>query len=404
MKIVKHTVDLCKVVLALGIGKLLKRYKPNRDIWLISEREMEAEDNGYHLYRYIREHHPEQKVFYIINKKSKAYKRIEKYKLIINQNSFKHYIYYFMAEKHISAFQFFGVPDTPWIWKLEEKNIIKNKKIFIQHGITKEFLPFLTYKQTKYNLFACGAKPEYDYIKSCYGYPEGGVAYLGFCRFDNLHDYKEKRQILIMPTWRQWLGMTNKENKIEQDCKRFTQSEYFKAYQSLLNNERLNKLLEAYEYNLLFYPHPEMQRFLSEFKVVSPYMKICNRGDCILQEVLKESNIVITDYSSIAFDCGYMRKPVIYYQFDQEKYYKHHFEKGYFDCKTDGFGPVLKNETKLIDELKEYMRRENNKAIYIEKGEKFFPIYDKNNCKRTYEAIKKIEQGGNEIEKDFNSY
>ena len=47
------------------------------------------------------------------------------------------------------------------------------------------------------------------------------------------------------------------------------------------------------------------------------------------------------DYSSIAFDFAYMKKPLIYYQFDQDKYYTNHFAKGYFDCERDGFGPQM---------------------------------------------------------------
>lgn len=390
MRIIKHMKDLIKILIAFITSSFMRLNKKNRDIWLISERKDEAEDNGYHLYKYIRENHPGQKVFYAINKKSQSYLKIEKYNTVIQFNSLKHYIYYFLCNKHISAFQFFGVPETPFLWKLEERGVIKKKKVFLQHGITKEMLPFLLYKNTNYDLFICGAQPEYDYLKVNYGYPEGNLKYLGFCRFDNLHDYETKKQILLMPTWRQWIGMTNDDNDEEEEQCNFINTEYYKTYNSLLNNKKLHSLLADKKFELIFYPHPEMQRFIRNFKRTHENIKIANRRNCNLQELLKESEILITDYSSIAFDCAYMRKNLIYYQFDQDMYYSNHFEKGYFDCERDGFGPVVKEEKVLVKEIEGAILNRNITTKYIERAKKFFPIYDKDNCKRNYEAIKNI--------------
>lgn len=390
MRILKHTKDIIKIAVAFTISSCMKLNKNNKDIWLISERKDEAEDNGYHLYKYIRENHPEQKVFYLINKKSPAYSKIEKYETIIQYNSLKHYIYYFLCDKHISAFQFFGVPETPFLWKLEEKGLIRKKKIFLQHGITKEKLPFLMYKNTKYKLFICGAETEYKYIQENYGYPDENVKYLGFCRFDNLHNYKTKNQILLMPTWRQWIGMTNEDSNIEEESSNFIKTQYYKVYNSFINSKELHQVLEKTNTELVFYPHPEMQRFVRLFKCNHSNIRIMDRKNCNLQEVLKESKLLITDYSSIAFDCAYMRKPLIYYQFDQEKYYQGHFEKGYFDCERDGFGQVVKNENKLVKLISDILLERYDSNSFRERAIRFFPLYDINNCKRNYYEIKNI--------------
>lgn len=387
MRVKKHIVDLTKISIGYLVANIMKLRKNNRDVWLISERRDEAEDNGYHLYKYIRENHPEQKAYYIIDKNSKAYERIEKYETVIQHNSLKHYIYYFLSDKHISAFQFFGVPETPFLWRLEEARKVKKKKVFLQHGITKEMLPFLTYKRTNYKIFICGAKPEYEYIRDNYGYPNENVKYLGFCRFDNLHNYSENNQILIMPTWRQWLGMTNEDTDVEKDEECFKNSDYFKTYKSLINNEKLESVLKENNTELIFYPHPEMQRFIKFFNCYSENIKIAKREENNLQELLKKSKILITDYSSIAFDFAYMKKPLIYYQFDKDSYYKNHFKKGYFDCERDGFGPVIILENELIDYIENLLENNIDTHEYISKSEKFFEIYDINNCKRTYDAI-----------------
>ena len=390
MKLLKHIIDINKIWISYFISKFMKINKKNRDIWLISERRDEAEDNGYHLFKYIREKHPSERVFYIIDKKSPAYMKIKKYGNIIQHNSLKHYIYYFLADKHISAFQFFGVPETPFLWKLEEGGVIKKKKIFLQHGITKEMLPFLKYENTKYRLFVCGAKSEYEYVKETFGYPNDNVKYLGFCRFDNLHEFVEKKQILVMPTWRQWLGMTNEDNNAKEDEEKFKKSDYYTVYSNLINNANLQHLLKENEYELIFYPHPEMQRFIHLFKNTNANIKIADRKTYNLQELLKESKIIITDYSSIAFDCAYMKKSLIYYQFDKEEYYKNHFEKGYFDCERDGFGPVIKTEEDLIEYIKVLIINNCFNEIYYRRANNFFALYDTDNCKRNYEAIKLI--------------
>jgi CDP-glycerol glycerophosphotransferase len=390
LKYIKHVIDLNKIIIAILISRVLKLSKANMDIWLISERRDEAEDNGYHLYKYIRENHPSKKVYYVIDKKSSSYLKIEKYKTIIHQNSLRHYIYYFLAEKHLSAFQFFGVPETPILWKLESYGLIRKKKVFLQHGITKEMLPFLHYENTKYNLFVCGAKPEFDYVKQHFGYPIEKVKYLGFCRFDNLHNYNLKNQILLMPTWRQWFGMTNSENNIEMEYDEFIKSEYYEKYNNLLNSVRIQEFLEKNEIKLIFYPHPEMQRFIKAFNCSNSNIIIANRNNYNLQDLLKESRLLITDYSSVAFDFAYMRKPLIYYQFDQQRYYSSHFQKGYFDCDSDGFGPVISDEKILIDKIEECLLKDYNDEKYNERLGEFFQLYDNENCKRHYEVISSI--------------
>lgn len=390
MRYKKRIVDLIKIAAGFIIASFMKLKKDNRNVWLISERRDEAEDNGYHLFKYIRENHPNEKVYYVIDKSSEGYKRIEQYKNIIDYNSLKHYIYYFLADKHISAFQFFGVPDDSFIWKLEEKELISKKKIFIQHGVIQSKLPFLFFSNTKYTMFACGAKPEFEYIKDNYGYPEGSVKYLGLCRYDNLYNYKEKNQILVMPTWRKWIGMTNKDSNSEKDISNFIKSEYYNTYKSLLTNKKLNDLLEENNYNLIFYPHPEMQRFISLFNSESRRIIIANRKEENLQSLLKESKILITDYSSVAFDYGYMKKALIYYQFDDKRYCREHFESGYFDHKRDGFGPVVKNEDDLLLEIEKYIKNIGNREMYVERATNFFKLHDNNNCMRHYEAIREL--------------
>ena len=45
---------------------------------------------------------------------------------------------------------------------------------------------------------------------------------------------------------------------------------------------------------------------------------------CNYQELLARSSLFITDYSNMFFDFAYIKKPLIYVQFDKEEYGKYH--------------------------------------------------------------------------------
>ena len=63
--------------------------------------------------------------------------------------------------------------------------------------------------------------------------------------------------------------------------------------------------------------------------------------------MLKESSMLITDYSSVFFDVAYMHKPIIYYQFDRDAFRQGHYQEGYFSY-DDGFGPVAFDTESLL--------------------------------------------------------
>lgn len=310
---------------------------------------------------------------------------------VVVENSLKHYIVYFLSKKIASAFQNWAIPKNSILYRLKLKGFFNKKIIFLQHGIVKEYLPTLFYNVKKYDLFICGAEPEYNYIKEKFGYPDKNLAYTGLARYDALHEsVLLKNEILLIPTWRQWLGLTSLVIEREKDIERFLTSNYYKTYESLINNYQLHKFLEENNYQFLFYLHPETQRFRKYFKAENSRIKIVSREDVVLQDLLKTSRLLITDYSSVAFDFGYMNKPILYYQFDTEEYYRNHYQKGYFDYEKNGFGKVVSNENILIQEIEKIKQIKGMPEIYKQRKSEFFKIYDNCNCCRIYKAIKDI--------------
>jgi CDP-glycerol glycerophosphotransferase (TagB/SpsB family) len=100
--------------------------------------------------------------------------------------------------------------------------------------------------------------------------------------------------------------------------------------------------------------------------------------------------MLITDYSSVAFDFGYLNKPVIYAQFDRDEVYsgEHIFTKNYVSAEKDGFGPVVNNYAKTIETAIKLIK--NDFVLpkkYRGRSERFYFYHDRKNCERLLKMI-----------------
>ncbi len=84
-----------------------------------------------------------------------------------------------------------------------------------------------------------------------------------------------------------------------------------------------------------------------------------------------------------------MEKPIIYFQFDEQKYFTEHYEKGYFSYYDNGFGPVIKNSKALVKKIDAILTQDKLEMdeIFNKRREEFFVLHDKNNCERVYNSI-----------------
>ena len=377
-----NILDFLKNFIAYFLSIFISKYK---NYWLISERGFDGRDNGYWFYRYMLEHHPEQKVIYCISKKSSDYEKIkELLGEVVSYKSIKHGLIYFTSKCLICTHAYFCSPRWKGLDYLQKRGLLKpkGKKIFLQHGITKDYIEGLTKKKLKADLFICGAKIEYDYIKEKFGY-DNEVVYTGFSRFDNLYNCLNdaRKNILFMPTWREYIRLFNSEEQ-------FKESRYFKNINALLNNKLLGDFLKEKNIKMLFYPHIEVQKWIKCFNIGIDNVEVCTMENYDVQKLLIDTEILITDYSSVFFDYAYMKKKIYFYQFDYDDYRSTQYKEGYFDYKQ-GFGPVFESADQLIKRMiDEYNMEFNN--YYLEKNCSFFTYRDNKNCDRIYSEIKKV--------------
>lgn len=378
-------------ILVLPISIIYKLYLKlnNRKIWIVLENSDTARDNGYIFYKYLKEYHKEIESYYIINKNSEDYCRVKELGNIIQYRSLKHWIFHLSADKIISSIKNCS-PNHPLFSILNIYFNLYNNVVFLQHGVIMNDLPMFYYKNTKFKLFICGAKDEYEEISKKYGYPKERVVYTGLARFDNLIETNtNNKQILIIPTWRRWLG---REKNILGKEENFDDTKYYKSWIGLLNNNEFLKYIEENDIIVKFYPHREMNRFINKFHSKSNNILVVDNKKEDIQKLLKESALMVTDYSSICNDFAFMKKPIIFYQFDKDEFFSKHVSKGYFDFEKDGYGSIFVHEEDVIKKIIDYVEKDYVvETNYLNKMESFFELHDNKNCERIYEAIMAIK-------------
>lgn len=380
---IKDLLGFFILIFAFPFALVVKIKNRKNPIWLVSELKNTCRDNGYHFFKYVRSNHPNIKCYYAINKKSMDYNKIAEYKNIIQFGSFRHWVYYLASEYNISTHKE-GNPNHTVFTVVHLYLHLLNNRVFLQHGITKDNVPMFYYKNTYFKYFICGAKREYQYIKEVFGYPDENVIYTGFARFDNLHNEKvNRKKILLIPTWRRWFELTTSESD-------FIESEYFQRWNEFINDKELVEFLERENFELIFYPHYQMKKFIKCFDVNSKSIKIIVNDNVDIQQLLNECNLMITDYSSVYMDFAYMRKPVIYYHFDYNRYRNSHLLEGYFDYETDGFGKICNSKKEVVTQIITYCKNEFEiEKEYVTRMNDFFEYSDTKNCERIYEVLKK---------------
>ena len=139
-----------------------------------------------------------------------------------------------------------------------------------------------------------------------------------------------------------------------------------------------------------FYIHPTFEQQSIDFKQ-NDYIEVATKIANYNKE-FAENDLLITDYSSVAFDFAYLKKPVIYTQFDINEFFSGHlYEKGYYDYVEDGFGPVCFDYENSVKEIIKCIQNDCKiEEKYIQRINKFYIFHDKDNCKRVYEEILKM--------------
>jgi CDP-glycerol glycerophosphotransferase (TagB/SpsB family) len=212
-----------------------------------------------------------------------------------------------------------------------------------------------------------------------YGYSQDIIKTLGFPRFDRLENH-DRKEIVLMPSWRRQLDQLSAED--------FVKTNFYAHFNKLLCDEEIINFAKQHGYKVIFKPHRNLHKFVSTFTKHPDVIFDLNLKN--YTETFNNSSLIVTDYSSIAFDFAYLKKPLIYYQFDNN--YHFNVEEAYFQYERDGFGPVARSH----EDLKRVILRiiANGCKMdeeYERRVDEFFKYIDRNNSKRVVEEILRLD-------------
>lgn len=370
-----------------------------QNAWVFMDRDTQAQDNAEHLYRWVRANRPEINAWFVLRPSSSDWKRLadEGFRLVAF-GSLRHMALLRNAD-HLLSSHIDHYVVHPW-----------NKRIygrepwsytFLQHGVTKDDISrWLTGKPI--DMLVAAAPEElaaFTHDGTPYVLTDREVKLTGFPRHDallakSIDQADEKDLIIAMPTWREYLmGATSGRGNDRDLVEGFHASTYVTEWAAFLNDPELRAFATSHGLRLAFMPHPNLEAHIASFHLPSDVEVLTYQGADV-QEVIARAAVLVTDYSSLAFEAAYIETPVTYFQFDSDEFFSlHPHRPGYFDYGANGFGPVAATATAAAASVIAQLDGNHEEAaLYAERARRFFLQRDGRNCERTFNAVQAIQR------------
>lgn len=366
-----------------------------RNAWVLIDRDTLAQDNAEAFYRYLRRAQPQVNAWFVISRHSQDWDRLKAdgFRLVAHGTD-EHVMLMLNARQLISS-QIDWYIVKPYDTKLYPRG--RWKYVFLQHGVTKDDLSrWINTKPIR--LMITATEPEHRSIVangSPYRFSEKEVALTGFPRHDSLLakarrlDPRERRDLVIMPTWRDTLLHGEGGTNARRLRPGFWESDFARAWFGLLRSPELAAAAKAAGVSISFVPHPNFQDHIDPQSLPDGVRLVYYR-DHDIQEVIARAGLVVTDYSSLAFEAAYVSTPVVYFQFDREQFFsgEHAYRRGYFSYQDDGFGPVVDTLEEAVQTLATMLADGYTLPTeYRRRIDHAFKYRDERNSQRLYDAI-----------------
>lgn len=367
-----------------------QRGKDYEQIWLIADHRSEAGDNGEAIFRHLCAH-PELGIYpvMVLSSTATVHRELSVLGEVVEPGSRRFFDRYFQADVVLNSAADEYMINPLGALSAYVRDLIPPISVFLQHGVTKDDQSdWLNFPRKGFDVFLVSSPLERDAIlDGTYGYAPDQVALTGLPRMD-VRNSSPEGLVLIAPTWRRELaGELNIETGRAKARDDFDQSEYFQRWQEVISHPRLNAYLEARGMRAALAMHPSHSAEIGKFFPGRRVDVLSYPFD--YQELFSRLDILVTDYSSVAFDVAYLRKPVVYLQGDRKQFYANHlYRQGYYSYDEDGFGPVVEGIEALVDEVIAALGL-NGRMMpeYEARAERFFAFQGGGNCQRVVDAV-----------------
>lgn len=358
-----------------------------RQIWLVGERSDTAQDNGLHLFRHLRTEHPKRPVYYVIDPASPQIERVRDLGNIVVHSSWQHRLLMLHAQVLANAYSIHYMIPRQWdpanyarylAWR------VGALRVYLKHGV--HLSPNAVKRGSAgYDVVLTVTPRETQALAAVSGYQEQLVE-TGLPRYDALTPTPPSRTVLFMSTWRRYL-VPKVFGGANQDQIPFEGSTYEQFMSALLASPRLQEMLDRHDYRLMVLPHYNLAHHFAEMPR-GDRIALADTDQSRFQDLIRNCDAFITDYSSVHFDVAYLGTPIIYSRFDEHDFETRHAAPSWFDYDNEGYGPVARTLTGTLDELERLLRREcAPDPVYTARIKEGFTYQDRNNCARAVAAI-----------------
>lgn len=378
------------------MGSAIKQYRlsaakrTNSKIWLYYDCKNVRKDNGYYQFEHDVYKNDGIQRFYILDGDDFEERRKEfpaaLQKRIVRFGSRKHVNLFLMAKLIIISFaeEYTYVPMKMKDFKEYSYVLDFPKIVYLQHGVLHAHLPWhYSLDRLKIDKEVVSTYYEEENLIENYGFNRNHLIKAGMPRYDYIDvSQKPKKKILYAPTWRRYL-IDRKENDWVCDVDGFVNSNFYKSVMWFVNDDRLDKALEAHGYTLDIQLHPIFKGYNSTIRTES------RRVNLITDDInATDYEIFITDFSSFVFDFVYLHRKIMYFVPDYELFKSgmNHYYRLDLPLE-DGFGPFVQNEEEAVSQLIEMMDKPIDPR-YLKKMQGFFIHKDNHQRDRIYEALK----------------
>lgn len=353
--------------------------RPFTRVWLIGEVPYKAQDNGFQLFRYLRRTHPGRRAYYVIDAGSPDRARVAEFGNVVDRFSREHIRATFQASRLI------GSHHAEYLLASRDRRAARwarGVRVFLQHGPTasKNVVPNYGRQGTAERpteRFLVTSELEKRIIVEDYGYRPHQVSVTGFARFDQLFagDVEREPVVLVMPTWRDGLMLEDV----------FLASDYYANWHGFLQSPALHDLLDRSGLRVKLVLHPNMRKYADHFE--SPLVDLVRQEEVDVQHLLKSSAVLITDFSSVSWDFSYLRRPVLFFQFDRTDLVGKRAPHIDFDTMLPG--PILDTPDRLVAALTEVADRGLTMLDeHYARARAFLTYDDRNSCARIDEVVR----------------
>jgi CDP-glycerol glycerophosphotransferase (TagB/SpsB family) len=366
------------------VSRLSPRRPPSgRPLWVLgASAGLEYCDNVRSIHEYLQMNRPDLEAVWVIDRDSADVNEVSRIGPYVDHRSLAAHRLVRAADVLVFSH---GIHDLPGLLSNRRATMAR-----LGHGLTalkqtKGRQPRSLQRMTSRVDLAPVASQFEQANKRTWGFEDHQLPITGLARWDTMQtaraDCAESSTVLFALTWRDWISSDNLEA-----------SDYWRQMEMLANSDCLAPALQPTGLSVELFTHPLIRRALQPRLegLQAPPLMITRGAE--VPTALARSALLITDYSSLAWDALFLGIPVIFFQFDVDEYLAH--RASFVDLRGRLFGPTVRTVSELESAIQSFvgagLRLPAYEADQARWAETAFAYRDDRNCERIVASIEQV--------------